>query len=87
MNVTLSIPDTVAASLTATGKDLALTAYEALIAQAYRESRMSRAEVQDALGYSWHETEAFLARHGCERHYGETEFESDRKSLGELLGE
>ena len=86
MNLTLSIPDELAATLKAQERDLARSAFEALVAQGFREWRLSRAEVQDALGMSWHETEAFLARHGCDRHYTEDDLAQDRRTLTELFG-
>jgi len=85
MNLTFSIPDRLAATLKAEERDLARSAFEALVAQGFREWQLSRAEVQDALGLSWHETEAFLARHGCDRHYTEDDLAQDRQTLAELF--
>jgi len=86
MNLTLSIPDGLAATLKVQGRDLARSAFEALVAQGFREWQLSRAEVQDVLGLSWHETEAFLARYGCDRHYTEDDLAQDRQTLTELFG-
>ena len=86
MNLTLSIPDKLAATLNEQEGDLARGALEALVAQGFREWKLSRAEVQDALGLSWHETETFLARHGCDRHYTEVDLAHDRRTLTELFG-
>lgn len=86
MNLTLSIPDELAVTLKAQGRDLARSAMEALVAQGFREWQLSRAEVQDVLGLSWHETEAFLARHGCDRHYTEDDLAQDRQTLTDLFG-
>lgn len=38
------------------------------------------------LGFTWSETEEFLARHDCERHYDIAELEKDRQNLDRLLG-
>jgi len=86
MNLTLSIPDELAATLKGQGRDLARSALEALVAQGFREWQLSRAEVQDVLGLSWHETEVFLARHGCDRHYTEDDLAQDRQTLVDLFG-
>ena len=76
MNVIVRIPDELAAQLTAKGGDLERRALEALVMEEFRASRLSRAELQRALGFAaLSEADAFLSAHGI--------FEEDRsKALG-----
>jgi hypothetical protein len=36
-------------------------------------------EYRKTLGFTWSETEEFMARHNCERHYDISELEKDRR--------
>jgi predicted HTH domain antitoxin len=57
---------------------------EAAAVEGYRTSRLSRGQVREMLGLSWHETEEFLAKHGCFRHYTADDLTEDRQTLAEL---
>lgn len=65
MEITLTIPDELAASLADGTGDPARLAMEALAVEGYRQRRLSAFEVGRMLGHNsrW-ETEDFLAAHG-----------------------
>jgi hypothetical protein len=50
MNLTLEIPDDIAPRLTAGGRDLSRAALEVIAAEAYREDRITKPELQRLLG-------------------------------------
>jgi predicted HTH domain antitoxin len=57
---------------------------EAAAVEGYRTSRLSRGQVREMLGLDWHETEEFLAEHGCFRHYTADDLAEDRQTLADL---
>jgi Uncharacterised protein family (UPF0175) len=62
MHVTLEIPDTFAANLTAVGKDPARIALEALAIEGYRHRQLSESAVRNLLGFeNRSEVHTFLA--------------------------
>lgn len=63
MEVTLRIPDRVAARLAATGGDLSRQALEALALEGYRDQALTLFEVSEMLGLSRIQTEDFLGQH------------------------
>ena len=63
MEVTLRIPDGVAARLAAARGDLSRQALEALALEGYREQALTLYEVSEMLGLSRVQTEDFLGRH------------------------
>ncbi|MEO8989390.1 MAG: UPF0175 family protein [Acidobacteriaceae bacterium] len=70
MQVTLEIPDTFAAQLTAAGKDPARAALEALAVEGYRTERLTESEVRQMLGFETRmEVHALLAEHNVCLHY------------------
>lgn len=65
MNVIVRIPDELAAQLTAQGGDLERRALEALTLEEFRAGRLSKAELQRALGFKvLSEVDGFLKAHG-----------------------
>jgi predicted HTH domain antitoxin len=42
--------------------------------------------VAELLRLDWEETEEFLARHNCDRHYDREDLEEDRRKLDKILG-
>jgi hypothetical protein len=65
MNVTLRIPDEIAARLTAEGADLAREALEGFALEAFRSGRLTRYELRMVLGIDTrHELDGFLAERG-----------------------
>jgi hypothetical protein len=80
MNVIVRIPDELAAQLAAQGGDLERRALEALVLEEFRAGRLSKAELQRALGFeAQNEVGCFLDAHGASEEHtlnepgGETE--------------
>ena len=66
MNVIVRIPDELAAQLAAQGGDLERRALEALVLEEFRAGRLSKAELQRALGLKiLDQVDAFLKAHGA----------------------
>ena len=86
MNLTFDIPDPLAKQLGASPAELSRRALEALAVESYRSGRLSRGQVRQMLGLSWHANEEFLAQNGCDRHYTLEDLEQDRRNLDEILG-
>lgn len=84
VEVTLSITDEVAAEFGGEPNAVARQLLEAAAVEGYRSERLSRGQVRELLGLSWHETEDFLAEHGCFRHYTPEDLEEDRRTLASL---
>ena len=64
-HVTIALPDELSAALTSPGQDLSRSAFEALVLTAYRERKISAAQVRHLLGYETRmEVDAFLKKHG-----------------------
>jgi predicted HTH domain antitoxin len=87
MQLTLDIPDDVAAALRAThGDDLGRAALERLAIEAFQAGRLTAYQVQTLLGFSDRfETEAWLGQRGACRNYSLEDLEADRDILGRLL--
>jgi predicted HTH domain antitoxin len=54
--------------------------------EGYRSGKLSRGQVAKMLHLDWEDTEAFLAKHQCNRHYALEDLEQDRKSIGSIFG-
>ena len=81
MQVTLTIPDTLAAQLIAAGKDRAQAALEALAVEGYRTQQLSEFQVRQMLGYETRmEVYALLKEHGAYLHYTLDDLETDAKT-------
>src|SRR5438132_13241161 len=66
-HVTIALPDELSAALAAPGQDLSRAAFEALALAAYRERKISAAQLRQLLGYeTWMEVDAFMKSHGVE---------------------
>jgi len=86
MQVTLEIPDEIAACLGGPDGALSRTALEALAVQGYRAGALSTKQVRLLLGHlSRWETEDFLAAHGVLPGLTAAEAAEDSRKLGELL--
>jgi uncharacterized protein UPF0175 len=85
MNVAIELPKEIASSLAGPGEDLSRIALEALAAQAYRDGKLTHAEVQHLLGFNsrW-ETDAFLKRAGAHLDYTEADLERDLKTSQQI---
>ena len=67
MNVTVRIPDDLAARLAAEGRDLERTVLEAVVADAYRAGRLTRPDLRRLLGFeTGHEIDGFLRARGID---------------------
>lgn len=64
-HVTIALPDELSAALAPPGQDLPRAPFEALALAAYRERRISAAQLRQLLGYETRmEVDAFLSSHG-----------------------
>jgi hypothetical protein len=81
MNLTVSIPDELAARLGA-AEDLSRRALEAFALVEYQAGRLTRPELRRLLGFSRrYEFDGFLKAHGINKGKTLEEFERDRESL------
>jgi Uncharacterised protein family (UPF0175) len=83
--VTITLPDELLDALTASGEELSRTAVEALSLEAYRNRKISAAQLRHLLGFQTRmEVDAFLKEHGVELEYGLEDLERDRKTHNQL---
>jgi predicted HTH domain antitoxin len=81
MQVTLNIPDELAAQIVSGGADLSRAALESLAIEGYRTERLSESEIRRLLGFETRmEVHAFLKEHGAYLHYSLADLERDRES-------
>jgi hypothetical protein len=81
MQITLELPEDIAADLAAQGEDLSRTALEAFALEAYRAQKLSTAQVRRLLGYQTRmQVHAFLKAHGVYLHYTVADLEHDRRA-------
>jgi hypothetical protein len=84
MQITVDIPDDLAALLTGSGHDLSRAALEAIGLEAYRQRRLSGYQLRTLLGISSRfELDAFLKEHQVEKYTAE-DFEHDLATIQEL---
>jgi hypothetical protein len=84
-HVTIALPDELSAALAAPGQDLFRAAFEALALAAYRERKISAAQLRHLLGYETRmEVDAFLKSHGVELEYTLEDLERDRETHRQL---
>src|SRR6202041_1724962 len=80
IRVTIALPDELSAALATPGQDLSRAAFEALALAAYREPKISLAQLPQLLGYETRvEVDAFLKSHGVELEYTLEDVERDRE--------
>jgi predicted HTH domain antitoxin len=85
MNLTLVIPDDVAARLSASGADLSRRALEAFAVEEYRNGRISKAELRRLLGMqSRYELDGVLKAHGVWIDYSMEDFQREQEALDRL---
>ncbi len=85
MNLTLRIPDKMAARLGGVSRDLERQALEALALETFRAGRMTVEEVREALGFEvLDEVDGFLKAHGVYEPYTIADLERERRTLDEL---
>lgn len=81
VQITVDIPDELAAQLVSGDRDLPRAALEALAVEGYRTERLSESEIRRLLGFETRmEVHAFLKEHGAFMHYGLADLERDRES-------
>jgi Uncharacterised protein family (UPF0175) len=85
MNVTVRIPDELAARLEAEGGDLERRALEALVLEEFRAGRMTKPELCAALGFEvLDEFDGFLKAHAVYEPYTLADFEEEQRVAREL---
>lgn len=85
MNVTVHIPDELAARLAAEGGDLERRALEGFALAEYQAGRLSGSELRQLLGISTrYELDGFLKAHGVFEEYTLADLEQERQTLERL---
>jgi hypothetical protein len=85
MNLTLRIPDEIAARLGATGAALERQALEAFVVESFRAGRITTEDLREALGFEvLDEVDGFLKAHGVYEPYDLADLERERGTLDEL---
>jgi hypothetical protein len=80
LQVTLELPDELSAFLVTSGHDLKRVALEAIVLEAYRENKLSTAQLRRLLGYHTRtNAHAFLKEHGVYLRYSLADLEHDRQ--------
>jgi hypothetical protein len=81
MQVTLNIPDELAAQIVSNGVDISRAALEALAVEGYRTERLSESEIRHLLGFDTRmEVHASLKEHCAWLHYSLDDLDRDRES-------
>jgi predicted HTH domain antitoxin len=79
--VTILLPDELSQFLAASGRNIDRAALEAIALEAYRENKISTAQLRRVLGYHTRtQVHAFLKEHGVHLHYGAADLEHDRQA-------
>jgi hypothetical protein len=85
MNLIVQIPDDIAGRLSASGGDLSRRALEALLAEEYKNDRITKPELQQLLGIETsYELDGFLKAHDVWIEYTREDAERERKGLERL---
>ena len=85
MNVTVEIPDDLALRLAAGGRDLSREALEMIAAEAYRQDRITKPELQRLLGIETsYDLDGFLKAHGIWIEYTMEDAAREQRSLDRL---
>jgi predicted HTH domain antitoxin len=84
MQVTVDIPEDLARRLGG-NRDLSQRVKEAILVDAYQSGNLSRRQVGNLLGLSYHQIEAWFDHRGILRDYRIEDLESDRQALDRLL--
>ncbi len=79
MPITVDLPEPVIRALGGEG-EISRRLLESVAADLYRERKITRGQVRQTLGLTWQQTEEFLARKGCARHYSTADLEEDRRN-------
>ena len=85
MNVTVEIPDDLAPRLTAGGRDLSREALEMIAAEAYKQDRITKPELQRLLGIERsYQLDGFLKAHEIWIDYTLEDAAREQRSLDRL---
>lgn len=85
MQITLELPEDIAAHLATKGENLPRAALEAFALEEYRSHKLSTAQIRRLLGYQTRmEVDGFLKEHGVELEYTLEDLERDREVHREL---
>ena len=84
MEVTLQIPDAIAAQLTQGGGDLTRRALEAFALEELKAGRITEPQLGEMLGLARIQMDGFLKSHGVYEDYTLEDFEQERQALKEL---
>lgn len=85
MNLTVRIPDDMATRLAGQGGDLERRALEALVLEAFRAGRITKAELRRTLGFAvLDEVDGFLKAHGVFEEYTVEELDREVQALQRL---
>ena len=83
--VTLEIPDNLLAALAAPGQELARSVLEAVVLEAYRERKLSTAQLRRLLGFeTGYELDGFLKAHQVWLEYSLEDLKRDREAHRKL---
>jgi hypothetical protein len=81
MQLTLDLPDELSDALAASGPDLPRAALEAIALEAYRERKLTTAQLRRLLGFeSRYELDGFLKQHEVWLDYTWQDLEQDRET-------
>ena len=79
--LTLDLPDELSSALAGSGVDLSRAVLEAIAMEAYRERKLSTAQLRQVLGFQTRlEVDGFLKQHGVELEYTMEDLERDREA-------
>jgi hypothetical protein len=85
MDVTVHIPDDIAARLASAGGDLSRRALEGLALEEYKSDHITKAELRRLLGFGTrYRLDGFLKAHNVFDKYTMEDFEQDREDLRRL---
>ncbi len=85
MDVTVRIPDEIAARLSAGGGDLSRRALEALALEEYKSGRLSKSELRTLLEFGTrYQLDGFLKAHEVYEDYSIEDFEREQATLRKL---
>lgn len=88
MQVTLDIPDDLAAQLVAAGKDPSRAALEAVAIEGYRSQRLTESQVKQMLGYGTRmQVHALLKEHNVYLNYSVADLEDDIRASNLFLAQ
>ena len=80
MQLILSLPDELSAALSTSGQDLSQAAFEAIALEAYRERKLTTAQLRRLFGFDTRDAlDVFLKQHEVWLDYTWSDLEQDRE--------